>query len=256
MRFDNARNYLTKVQRYSKVYDNVNSISHRADFVRACLDLWERRAPFGIYNVTNPGFVTTRQVVSMIETILKPARKFEFWASDEEFYRSGRENTPFELRHGRRQIACRRRQDAAGRGSAGRVAYAIGQPRESDRLMNLLVTGGAGFIGSNLIHHIIDRPEIERLVNLDCLTYAGHLANLEQVADSIPNTCSKKWICATRTPCCAGRQAACHHPRDASGGGVARRSFHHRAGRFHPDQYRRHFQFARSLPRRLGRTEP
>ena len=62
--FDNPRNYLTKVQRYPKVYDNVNSISHRADFVRACLDLWELRAPFGIYNVTNPGFVTTREVIT------------------------------------------------------------------------------------------------------------------------------------------------------------------------------------------------
>jgi dTDP-glucose 4,6-dehydratase len=49
--------------------------------------------------------------------------------------------------------------------------------------MNLLVTGGAGFIGSNLIHHIIDRAEVRLLVNLDCLTYAGHLENLERVAD-------------------------------------------------------------------------
>src|SRR5260370_882649 len=48
--------------------------------------------------------------------------------------------------------------------------------------MKLLITGGAGFIGSNLIHHLIDRPEIERLVNLDCLTYAGHLANLEKIS--------------------------------------------------------------------------
>ena len=49
--------------------------------------------------------------------------------------------------------------------------------------MNLLVTrGGAGFIGSNLIHHVIDRPEVKRLVNLDCLTYAGHPENLERVA--------------------------------------------------------------------------
>src|SRR2546427_9862317 len=48
--------------------------------------------------------------------------------------------------------------------------------------MNLLVTGGAGFIGSNLLHHIIERPEIDRLVNLDCLTYAGHLLNLEEVS--------------------------------------------------------------------------
>ena len=48
--------------------------------------------------------------------------------------------------------------------------------------MNLLITGGAGFIGSNLIHQIIDHPEITALVNLDCLTYAGHLANLEAVS--------------------------------------------------------------------------
>ena len=47
--------------------------------------------------------------------------------------------------------------------------------------MNLLVTGGAGFIGSNLIHHILHRAEVARLVNLDCLTYAGHLANLRGV---------------------------------------------------------------------------
>ena len=48
--------------------------------------------------------------------------------------------------------------------------------------MNLLVTGGAGFIGSNLIQHIIGKREIKKLINLDCLTYAGHLANLETVS--------------------------------------------------------------------------
>jgi dTDP-glucose 4,6-dehydratase len=47
--------------------------------------------------------------------------------------------------------------------------------------MNLLITGGAGFIGSNVIHQIIDCAEVATLVNLDCLTYAGHLANLEKV---------------------------------------------------------------------------
>ena len=57
--------------------------------------------------------------------------------------------------------------------------------------MNLLVTGGAGFIGSNLIQHIIDRPEISRLVNLDCLTYAGHLANLAPIAKHAKYTFEK-----------------------------------------------------------------
>jgi dTDP-4-dehydrorhamnose reductase len=84
---DNGRNYLSKVQRYAKAYDNVNSISHRADFAKACVDLWQNKAPFGTYNVTNPGFVTTRHVVDLIQKILKPKRTFEFWADDAEFYR-------------------------------------------------------------------------------------------------------------------------------------------------------------------------
>lgn len=85
--FNNPRNYLTKVQTYSKVYDNVNSISHRSDFVRACLDLWKLRAPFGIYNVTNPGWITTRYVIEQIQKNLNPAKTFEFWAGDAEFYK-------------------------------------------------------------------------------------------------------------------------------------------------------------------------
>jgi dTDP-4-dehydrorhamnose reductase len=84
---DGPRNYLSKVQRYARVYDNVNSVSHLGEFASACLDLWERRAPFGTYNVTNPGFVTTRQVIRLIEQILKPDRTFTFWESDEEFYK-------------------------------------------------------------------------------------------------------------------------------------------------------------------------
>ncbi len=61
------------------------------------------------------------------------------------------------------------------------MAARIDKRNHSPWAMNLLITGGAGFIGSNLIRHVIDRPEIERLVNLDCLTYAGHPENLRDV---------------------------------------------------------------------------
>ena len=47
--------------------------------------------------------------------------------------------------------------------------------------MKLLVTGGAGFIGSNFIHHILtSKPDVE-VINLDVLTYAGNLENLVAV---------------------------------------------------------------------------
>lgn len=86
---DRLPNLFSKLQRYSKVYDHVSSFSHLDDSVRACLDLWERNAPYGTYNVANPGAVTTRQIVTMMRCILKPDRSFEFWKDDEEFYREG-----------------------------------------------------------------------------------------------------------------------------------------------------------------------
>ena len=46
-------------------------------------------------------------------------------------------------------------------------------------MRRLLVTGGAGFIGSNFVHHWLARHPGDRLVVLDALTYAGNLANLE-----------------------------------------------------------------------------
>ena len=45
--------------------------------------------------------------------------------------------------------------------------------------MKVLVTGGAGFIGSNFINHILSTHDDYEVVNLDKLTYAGNLENLK-----------------------------------------------------------------------------
>ncbi len=82
----NPRNFLVKLQSYPKVYDNLNSLSHLDEYVGACLDLWQKKAPFGTYNVTNGGFVSSAFVVERIKEILKPSREFVFWKNDEEFY--------------------------------------------------------------------------------------------------------------------------------------------------------------------------
>ncbi len=47
--------------------------------------------------------------------------------------------------------------------------------------MNILITGGAGFIGSNLIHYLAEKYEDYNIINLDLLTYAGNPDNLKDL---------------------------------------------------------------------------
>ncbi len=53
-------------------------------------------------------------------------------------------------------------------------------------MKNILVTGGAGFIGSNFVRYMLKEHKEYRIVNIDALTYAGNLENLADVAD-LPN---------------------------------------------------------------------
>jgi dTDP-4-dehydrorhamnose reductase len=64
-------NWLWQMQRQSVVHDSINSFSHLEDCVKACLDLWEMRAPFGTYNVTNPGAMTTGRVAEEVRRVLR-----------------------------------------------------------------------------------------------------------------------------------------------------------------------------------------
>lgn len=52
------------------------------------------------------------------------------------------------------------------------------------KIMNLLVTGGAGFIGSNFVHYILEKYPEDKVVNLDLLTYAGNLPNLADIENN------------------------------------------------------------------------
>ncbi len=65
--------------------------------------------------------------------------------------------------------------------------------------MKILVTGGAGFIGSNFIRHLLAARKGYELINYDKLTYAGNLANLTEVADDPNYTFVKGDICDAPT---------------------------------------------------------
>ena len=64
--------------------------------------------------------------------------------------------------------------------------------------MKLLVTGGAGFIGSNFIIHWLNKYPSDKIINLDLLTYAGNLENLKEVENNPNYSFVKGDICDRR----------------------------------------------------------
>ena len=82
---DGSRNFLSKLQRYENLLQARNSLSQLDDFVKACWSCVEDRVPYGIYNVTNPGSVTTSDVVELILKHGVNKKDYKFFESEEDF---------------------------------------------------------------------------------------------------------------------------------------------------------------------------
>ena len=65
-------------------------------------------------------------------------------------------------------------------------------PRKiNNKVKNIIITGGAGFIGSHVVRLFVNKYPNYKIVNVDALTYAGNLENLSDV-DELPNYCFEK----------------------------------------------------------------
>lgn len=82
---DSPRNYISKLLRYERLLDATNSLSHLDQFADACVDCVLRECDYGIWNLTNPGFVTARQVIDLVKAHGLSDKEFDFFASEEEF---------------------------------------------------------------------------------------------------------------------------------------------------------------------------
>ena len=80
--YNNPRNYISKMLKYDKLLQAENSISNKQEFVSACIQTFVNKVPFGIYNVTNTGYITTD---SLIEKLMRTiAKDKNFTLIDEE----------------------------------------------------------------------------------------------------------------------------------------------------------------------------
>jgi len=83
--YTSPRNYITKLLAYDTLLDARNSLSHRTDFAKYALELITQKVPYGIYNVTNRGSVTTKEVVELIKKHDLADKDFKFFDSLDSF---------------------------------------------------------------------------------------------------------------------------------------------------------------------------
>ena len=79
------RNYLQKLLHYSSLLEAENSISHIDDYINSCLSSFTQECEPGIYNLTNSGSITTRQVVEWMKEEGVTEKEFNFFENEEDF---------------------------------------------------------------------------------------------------------------------------------------------------------------------------
>ena len=82
---DGRRNYLSKLMRYTTLLEATNSLSHLGDFADSCIACVTGQLPYGIYNMTNPGSITTTEVTQMLQETIANDHRFAFFADEAEF---------------------------------------------------------------------------------------------------------------------------------------------------------------------------
>lgn len=81
----NPRNYLQKLLNYENLLEAENSVSHLEEFCQKCIECFTKDIEPGVYNMTNPGSITTSQVTEwMIQEGLTD-KKFSFFKTEDEF---------------------------------------------------------------------------------------------------------------------------------------------------------------------------
>ena len=79
------RNYLQKLLNYENLLEAENSVSHLEEFCQKCIECFTKDVEPGIYNMTNPGSITTSQVTEWMIKEGLTDKKFNFFDSEEEF---------------------------------------------------------------------------------------------------------------------------------------------------------------------------
>jgi dTDP-glucose 4,6-dehydratase len=174
----NPRNFITKIATYPKVCSVPNSMTVLPELLPVVLDMMMNHLT-GTMNLTNPGLVSHNEILEMYKEIVDPDFTWKNFSQEEQrailaadrsnnFLDTTRLETLYpsikNIKHSVRECL---------------YDYKKTLPPTVEQV-NLLVTGGCGFIGSNFVNHYFPKQKINKLVNVDALYYCANELNVKK----------------------------------------------------------------------------
>jgi dTDP-glucose 4,6-dehydratase len=179
----NGRNFITKIVNYEKVCSVPNSMTVLPELLPFVIDMMKNNIT-GTVNLTNPGLISHNEILKMYKEIVDRSFTWKNFSQEEQrsilaadrsnnFLETTKlENLFPEIKHIKESVReCLIKY---------RVKLDIENNKKKDNV-NLLITGGCGFIGSNFINYYFPKQKVNKLVNIDAMYYAANEENIKEI---------------------------------------------------------------------------
>ena len=171
----NSRNFITKITTYDKICSIPNSMTVLPELLPVVLDMMQKNV-VGTMNLTNPGLISHNEMLEMYREIVDPKFKWNNFSAEEQrkILDSDRSNNYLDTT---RLETLYPKVDNI-KTAVRKCLINYKKYLETYNEVNLLVTGGCGFIGSNFINYYFPKNNITKLVNIDVMYYCAKEENI------------------------------------------------------------------------------
>ena len=174
---ENGRNFITKIVNYERVCSVPNSMTVLPELLPIVLDMMTNKT-CGTMNLTNPGIISHNEILQMYKEIVDPAFTWNNFSQEEQRKILAADRSNNYLDTHRLQTLYPQVRHIKDAVNSCLINYKK-QIDLEDSNINLLITGGCGFIGSNFINHYFPKNKVNRLVNLDAMYYCASIDNVD-----------------------------------------------------------------------------
>lgn len=171
----NPRNFITKIVNYENICSVPNSMTVLPELLPYVLDMMKNKIT-GTINLTNPGLISHNEILQMYKEIVDTNFKWNNFSQDEQRKILSADRSNNYLDTTKLETLYPKIKNIRTSVRECLIQYKTTLKEE----INLLVTGGCGFIGSNFINYYFPQQKINKLVNLDAMYYCANKNNVNE----------------------------------------------------------------------------